>query len=233
MKTTYYWFTVGNAPDDLLSKSGNLFDGVPFTEESGYGFIIEEKSSTRIVGTFFERKEIIDTVQDPSGNSTEHRRITYESVGFILQKGFPHLTLINPARNYTKLIKLIDRSLESSVVFNKVTFQDLRVIAKCFRERLAGARIVAISTDGLLYKGRTLIDVAFKALVDVEADSESFIKGQRLHWSRIRLQIPKLHGESEISVWASGKVSSDFLPNSPQARIVCKIIERCINTGER
>lgn len=70
-----------------------------YSQELGWGFRIQETRRDHVLGTFFERHEWDDKVDDPVGGSMDVHRVEVSRLHFRLSSVAPQLEVLDPPRS--------------------------------------------------------------------------------------------------------------------------------------
>lgn len=68
-----------------------------YTARNGVGFALQAATEKRIEGRFVERRELVETVEDPLGRRYENRRIVLRQFSFHIRREFPQLEILDPS----------------------------------------------------------------------------------------------------------------------------------------
>lgn len=192
MKTRIRWYGLG-LENVVLRRVAEAMSKSQYTKRRPVGFHLSEVRRDHIVGTFIERLEWEDTVDDPANGALTIRRIEVRKVGFRLESGgVPEVELTDSPRSLKGFVDQFSECLGERVIFSPLLTSPTEWLREL--EKIAGTgTVIAIAGSGITLSAATSASLHLEGTEDVRRHLSKLTQGRQLRVERIALRLPSPH----------------------------------------
>lgn len=115
------WINCGKISPKQFATAGESLVKLNFGKSSATGFRISTFDANVLEGSYIEKTEFTETVNDPFGNQIEIPRVRFDTINFRLSRKFPELEVVDPPRSIRGLLSEISRAFEFSAAIEKIS----------------------------------------------------------------------------------------------------------------
>lgn len=115
------WITCSKISPKQFAAAGESIVKRNFGKSSATGFRVSSFDASVLEGTYIEKTEFTETIDDPFGNHIEIPRVRFDTVDFRLSRKFPELEIVDPPRSIRGLLGEISRAFEFSATIEKIS----------------------------------------------------------------------------------------------------------------
>lgn len=177
---------------------GNKLNGMPFTEESIDGFVVERIRDNFIEGVYVEKYSYQEIIADPFGKEDVIDRTGYRSTQFALFAAFPYIELRNGQRSIKDFVNKLLHACNFDLVVSTVTVDLLEWVAT-FQE-VVGQNILvdSVQLSGVELEEGIIGKILLKGNKDVR-DAVGSIVGSK-KYTLEKVQVKAVIGGKSISI---------------------------------
>jgi len=187
MKARLRWYGLG-LEQLAFRRVAEAMSKLEYTRRRAAGFRLSEVRRDHIVGTFIERLEWDDTVEDPAGGALTIHRVEVRQVGFRLDAARPELQLSDPPRSLRGFVDKLSECFEERIVLTPITILPTQWLAEL--EKIAGAGTVLVLTgSGLTLSPATSASIHLDGTEDVRRYVSKLAQGKPLKVERIIVRL--------------------------------------------
>jgi len=188
MKLRARWF--GLSPDDIAIRAlADQMQQRQYGRRRAVGFQVEEVRKKYIRGTFIERIEWDDTIEDPARGAFEMHRVEVRRFGFRVSSEVPHIEVIDPPRALGVFVSNISECLGCDVRLSELAVSPADWVRQIEAE--SGKVIVnAITTRGVPISATAMATIALSGTEDVRKFLKRFTDGARAPAERMSISYP-------------------------------------------
>lgn len=137
------WFKADRVTAASLKNAARQMLQWKYSDESGWGFLLNETRRESVQGRFIERLVLKEDVIDPGGNSLHYERVLFQETHFLLQTQFPHLELRDSPRSVSTFLSQLGRAFDFDIAVAPIEIDLLRFVAVLSRrlEKVTVSRI--------------------------------------------------------------------------------------------
>lgn len=170
------WYSVGGAGFQLQPLGARCLAD-EYSARKRAGFVLDERTRTRISGSFVEAFDVEEEVHDPFGRVTRYSRVDYRRVRFSLGSGVANLELENPPRSTKEFFGRLS-SMADFGLFVEAVRPDVLKWLKAIEGRLGRVRVTSMSVSAAPLAGSVRADVIVTGTGDVRRELASFVGGR-------------------------------------------------------
>ncbi len=100
-----------------------------YSDETGWGFLLNETRKEYVVGRFIERVVLKEDITDPFGKELHYERAIFQETEFLLQHEHPHLELRNVPRSTTTFLNQLGRAFDFSIALTPLELDVMRFLS--------------------------------------------------------------------------------------------------------
>jgi hypothetical protein len=123
------WFLGERITPDSLKLAAKQMLEWKYSEQGGWGFLLNEIRPRSIDGRFIERLVLKEEVVDPVGMVRQYERIIFQETSFLLRHEPPHLELRNAPRSVTTFLNQLGRAFDFAVAITPVQLNVMRFLS--------------------------------------------------------------------------------------------------------
>lgn len=190
-----------------------------YSDETGWGFLLNETRPEYVVGRFIERVVLKDEITDPFGKEIHNERVIFQETEFLLHHEHPHLEIRNAPRSITAFLNQLGRAFDFSIALTPLELDVMRFLS------VLEKRATDITVSRIVISEMTLaVGVEAKCILTGERDVRRHVRAltasRDFHVSSIGVRFAvngiELTGEVSnegrivVSAGLSGQLLADF-----------------------
>ena len=205
MTTRLQWFSVTPMREKDIETVHRRFLAEKYSDERGYGVILQEARRSRLRGAYVEKAMIKEFIVDPFGKRTVFEIPRYMSVGFLLTSEYPGLEIVNSPRSIGRFLSFLGDCLENRVAIEPIAF-GLVAIQAALKGHTEKVVLQAVSLKDIALSGTVSADADISGTDDV-AEFVSQLTGRRRYdYSGARFCVESKGTQYRVEVNSNGKV---------------------------
>lgn len=131
-----------------------------------------------VLGTFIDRIETVDVVQDPLGGELEFPRIEFRNVEFRVSTEYPQLEVTNPPRNFSGFLTRLGEHLQFSTPITSVEADPLQWLDQIEKE-IGRVSVLAIALSDISITRTISAKVCLTGTDDVRPQIDKIVSAGR------------------------------------------------------
>jgi hypothetical protein len=164
-----------------------------YTRRRAAGFRLSEVRKDYVAGTFVERVEWDDTLDDPASGELKVHRVEVRHLAFRLDARFHDLEVKNPPRSIRTFIERLSECCGKPLNLMPMAASPVDWLSAI--ERVSGAAtVLAIAGSGLTLSAATSASILVEGSEDVRKRLATFIQGRSVNIDRLFLRLPGSNG---------------------------------------
>jgi hypothetical protein len=177
MKQRIRWFDL-EASQVVLSGLPRRMMAAEYDEETGDGFRIEAARRGEAVGSYIEKVESVEEIEDPFGKVLKFRRVTYQRVRFRLGASRPNLELLDPPRSCRSFFQRLNLLLDGGLSVSPVR-PDVANWIKELEQAVGKVRVTSMAIGNLSVSEGALADIVVSGAADIRGELRKLAAGRR------------------------------------------------------
>ena len=208
----YHWYTV-NWSQPILAKIKKEMLKDEYSANRDNGFRVESVRKKSITGRYIERREILDTVDDPLGKTLTYKRVIFDIFRFHISLDFPELELIDPPRRLSRFLIRLSEFSDFNIAVSPIKINLLRFIEN-IEMNLSQLIVTRVYCSGITLSAKASAKFVISGTEDVRRHMKFLSKNKNMDIDRVRLncKAEDWSEEFEISKYAVSKFKKAIRP---------------------
>lgn len=205
MATRLQWFSVDPMREKAMEALHARFLAENYSEERGYGVVLQEARRTRLRGAYVEKAMIKEFVVDPFGTKSVFEIPRYMSVGFLLTREYPGLEIANAPRSLGRFLSFLGDCTENRVAIEPIGF-GLVAIQAALKRHADNVVVQAVSLRDIVLSGTASADAEISGTDDVSGFVSQLTGYRRYDYFGASLSIESNGSKYQVEVNGNGRV---------------------------
>ena len=208
----YHWYTV-NWSQSILDKIKKEILKNEYSANRDNGFRIESVRKKTLVGRYIERREILETVDDPFGETLTFKRLIFDTFRFQISLSFPELELIDPPRRLTRFLIKLSEFSDFTIAVSPIKINLLHFINN-IETSLSHLMVTRVYCSGFTLSAKASAKFVISGTEDVRRHINLLAKNRNVDIDRVRLNCSAQDWteEFELSKFAVSKFKKEIRP---------------------
>jgi len=177
MSRRFRWFTVGGERFSVHAL-GTCVLADEYDERKRSGFVVDERSRARVSGTFIEKLDLEEEIEDPFGRIMRYKRVEYRRLRFsCCGEDHANLELEDPPRASGAFFARIGMFLDQGIHVEPVR-PDVMKWIRALEKDVTRVQISSISVSDAPLSASARADVIITGTGDVRRDLSTFLDGK-------------------------------------------------------
>jgi hypothetical protein len=217
-----YQLTTPFSKDEIAQRMLNQ----SYTSDKSLGFHLEQSNTNKIIGEYYYKQIISQTLTDPMGNEFENNIIKFDKYQFEFYERASILVVINPPSSMAFFINKIGTLLDNEVIISPVKFNLIKFTDFC-KSYFDSLLINSIEINGIFFSSKTIGYARITGNEDVTQYLELYSKNKTpVEVKKLRIKVISFSYEFIISLSALGTI---WIPNKRKSYITEKLVEIIID----
>lgn len=181
----FRWFSLTPISANALIELNKGFLASRYTAKRKSGFLLAEATDGFLAGSFIQRREFMQEIEDPLVGAISIPRIEVSSLTFRISHKAPNLEVYGAIRLLPDLINEIGKQLEYSVAIEQIT-PEINQWLKRVDSRFEKLTVHKLWCSDLFLSSGCEVDFVASSAADVRREIGKFIGQRKAHLDKVR-----------------------------------------------